>query len=37
METMINRFVVMEMALSRIQSQSQWLAGQLDAAFSGWV
>lgn len=36
MEMMINRFVAMEIALSQIQSQSQWLAGQLDAASSGW-
>jgi flagellar hook-associated protein 2 len=30
MERMINKFVAMETALSRIQSQSQWLAGQLN-------
>jgi len=36
MEMMINRFVIMETALSQIQSQSQWLAGQLDAAANGW-
>jgi len=36
MERMINQFVAMEIALSRIQSQSQWLAGQLDAASGGW-
>ena len=30
MEMMINRFVIMEMALSTIQSQSQWLAAQID-------
>ncbi|MCJ7618400.1 MAG: hypothetical protein MUO43_17890, partial [Desulfobacterales bacterium] len=36
METMINRFVAMEMALSKIQSQSDWLAGQISASFSGW-
>lgn len=35
-ETMIDRFVAMEQALSRIQSQSDWLAGQLDAASQGW-
>ncbi|TSA06660.1 MAG: hypothetical protein D4R73_10960 [Deltaproteobacteria bacterium] len=29
MQTMINRFITMEMALSRIQSQSTWLAGQI--------
>ena len=37
MEMMINRFVAMELALSQIQNQSQWLQGQLNAAFSGWV
>ena len=31
MEMMINRFVAMELALSQIQNQSQWLAGQLNA------
>ena len=36
MEMMINRFVIMEMALSAIQSQSQWLTGQLNAASRGW-
>ncbi|MBW1707310.1 MAG: hypothetical protein JRJ86_19475, partial [Deltaproteobacteria bacterium] len=36
METMINRFVAMELALSKIQSQSDWLAGQINASFSGW-
>jgi len=36
MEMMINRFVIMETALSQIQSQSQWLAGQLDSAANGW-
>ncbi|MBN1904142.1 MAG: flagellar filament capping protein FliD, partial [Deltaproteobacteria bacterium] len=29
MEAMINRFVVMELALSKLQSQSQWLSSQL--------
>lgn len=37
MERMINRFVAMETALSRIQSQSQWLAGQITASYSGWA
>ncbi|MBN1102068.1 MAG: flagellar filament capping protein FliD [Deltaproteobacteria bacterium] len=37
MEAMINRFVAMELALSKIQSMSDWLAGQLNAAYSGWV
>ncbi|MBU8911499.1 MAG: hypothetical protein KOO65_09555, partial [Desulfobacterales bacterium] len=36
METMINRFVAMEMALSKIQTQGDWLAGQISASFSGW-
>jgi flagellar hook-associated protein 2 len=35
-ERMINRFVQMELAIQRIQSQSNWLAGQLTAAGSGW-
>ncbi|MFH1351129.1 MAG: flagellar filament capping protein FliD, partial [Pseudomonadota bacterium] len=35
-ETMINKFVAMEMALSQLQSQSNWLAGQINASFSGW-
>lgn len=37
METMVKRFVAMELALSKIQSMSSWLAGQLDAAAQGWV
>jgi len=36
MESMINRFVAMELTLSRVQSQSQWLAAQINAAYSGW-
>lgn len=36
METMITRFVAMELALAKIQNQSQWLAAQLGAAFAGW-
>lgn len=36
MEMMINRFVVMEMALARIQSQSQWLSGQINASWNAW-
>ena len=35
-ETMINRFVAMELALGKLQNQSDWLAGQLSAAFKGW-
>jgi flagellar hook-associated protein 2 len=37
MEMMISKFVAMELALSQIQNQSQWLQGQLNASFSGWV
>jgi flagellar hook-associated protein 2 len=37
MERMINQFVAMEVALSKMQSQSQWLSGQIDAIYSGWV
>lgn len=37
MEAMINRFVAMELALSKIQSQSDWLTGQVNAAWSAWV
>jgi flagellar hook-associated protein 2 len=36
MEMMINRFVAMETALSKIQSQSEWLSGQINASYSGW-
>jgi flagellar hook-associated protein 2 len=36
MEMMINRFVAMELALSRLQNQSDWLAGQLNSAWSAW-
>lgn len=36
MERMVNEFVRMEVAMSKIQSQSQWLSGQLDAAAGGW-
>jgi len=36
-EQMINRFVMMELALQKIQSQSNWLAGQLTAASKGWM
>jgi len=37
MEMMINKFVAMEVALSKIQNQSQWLTGQINASFSGWA
>jgi flagellar hook-associated protein 2 len=36
MENMINRFVAMESALSVMQSQSQWLTGQISASSSAW-
>jgi flagellar hook-associated protein 2 len=36
MENMINKFVAMEMALSVMQSQSEWLTGQINASYSGW-
>jgi flagellar hook-associated protein 2 len=31
MQTMINRFVAMEVALGKIQNQSNWLAGQINS------
>ncbi|MBU2623356.1 MAG: flagellar hook protein, partial [Proteobacteria bacterium] len=37
MEMMINRFVAMETALARMQSQSNWLSGQINASLSGWM
>ena len=36
MEMLINRFVAMELALSQIQNQSNWLTGQITAANSAW-
>jgi flagellar hook-associated protein 2 len=36
MEMMVNRFVAMEKALSMIQSQSQWLSGQINALYAAW-
>ena len=36
METMITRFVAMEMALADIQNQGQWLMAQISGSFSGW-
>lgn len=35
-QRMIDRFVAMEVALSKMQSQSDWLAGQINAVYSGW-
>ena len=37
MEMMIKKFVAMELALSRIQNQSDWLTGQINASFRGWA
>ena len=37
MEMMINKFVAMEVALSKIQNQSNWLTGQINASLSGWA
>jgi hypothetical protein len=37
MEMMINKFVAMEMALNRIQNQSDWLSGQINASSRGWA
>jgi flagellar hook-associated protein 2 len=36
-EQLINRFVQMELAMQKIQSQSNWLAGQVTAASAGWI
>lgn len=36
METMINRFVAMELALAQIQNQSAWLTSQITASWSAW-
>jgi flagellar hook-associated protein 2 len=36
MAVMVQQFVAMETAMSRIQSQSDWLSGQINASFSGW-
>lgn len=36
MERLINQYVAMELALSNMQSQSDWLAGQISASLSGW-
>jgi len=36
MENMMNRFMAMESALSVMQSQSQWLTGQINALYNGY-
>jgi hypothetical protein len=33
---MVNQFISMEMALSTMQSQSDWLSGQINASYSAW-
>ena len=35
-EQLLNRYMQMELALQKIQSQSNWLSGQLTAAANGW-
>lgn len=35
-EMMTNSFVAMEMAMQKIQNQSSWLTGQVEAASNGW-
>jgi flagellar hook-associated protein 2 len=35
-QLMIDRFVKMELALQQVQSQSNWLTGQVKAASDGW-
>lgn len=37
LETMINRFVAMELSLSRIQQQSNWLTSQINSSWSAWA
>ncbi len=36
MERMISRFVAMELTMSQLQNQSNWLSGQISALFSNW-
>ena len=36
MVRMTNQFIAMEMALSTMQSQSDWLSGQINASYSAW-
>jgi flagellar capping protein FliD len=36
MMLLMNRFISMEQVISTFQSQSNWLAGQINASFSGW-
>ncbi|RLB44258.1 MAG: flagellar hook protein [Deltaproteobacteria bacterium] len=37
MELMVRQFIAMEKALAAVQSQSQWLTGQIQAISVGWV
>lgn len=36
MESMIKQFISMEMALSKLQSQSSWMTSQINALSQGW-
>ena len=36
MTVLMNQFIAMEQAMSTLQSQSDWLVGQLDASFAAW-
>lgn len=36
MQRMINQYVSMELTLSQLQNQSDWLTGQVSAIFNGW-
>jgi flagellar hook-associated protein 2 len=36
MERMVNQFIAMEEALSAMQSQSDWLSGQINASYGNW-
>jgi flagellar hook-associated protein 2 len=36
MMVLMNQFIAMEQAMSTLQSQSDWLAGQLNASFAAW-
>jgi flagellar capping protein FliD len=36
MMVLMNQFIAMEQTMSTLQSQSDWLLGQLNASFSAW-
>ncbi len=36
MQRLINQYVSMELTLSQLQNQSDWLTGQVSAIFNGW-